>query len=201
MISTGYTKKKSKIQVAVISLWEAPNNSTRPATLSQCLFQGLKPPLDPGRREDEVTCWSSANIYQTLHRAGDAAHRTSQFCVKPYLKSPPKRTRSMCTFDNTHAEKMSCCWFSRSWREMGKYFYYETNSQDLQDLYKYPWHWPRPWIINVLKQCQNFSPFHCRSLSISYFKPPVMESNSDEIFSVFSIIIKLSCGGMVNNMT
>lgn len=28
-----------------------------------------------------------------------------------------------------------------------------------------------------------------------------MESNSDEIFSVFSIIIKLSCGGKVNDMT
>lgn len=32
-------------------------------------------------------------------------------------------------------------------------------------------------------------------------KAPVMESNSNEIFSVFSIIIKLSCRGKVINMT
>lgn len=68
-------KNNQKIQlwVAVISLWKAQNNSTRQGMLSQCLFQNLKLPLDPGRREDEVTCWSSANIYKALHRAGDAA--------------------------------------------------------------------------------------------------------------------------------
>lgn len=65
--------QKIQIHVAVISLWGAQSNSTRRGTLSQCLFQYLKLPLDPGRREDEVTCWSSANIYKALHRAGDAA--------------------------------------------------------------------------------------------------------------------------------
>lgn len=57
--------QKIQIPVAAISLQKAQNNSTRQGTLSQY----LKLPIDPGRREDEVTCWSSSNIY----KAGNAA--------------------------------------------------------------------------------------------------------------------------------